>query len=82
MKKLIIILAATFVAASYAANTCEQTCQKSYEDSARSCWQVKEYCFKHGPVGTEGYDYCIESWDSCLVKINNSKDLCLENCKN
>lgn len=80
MKKLAFILALTFVASSYAQNSCTQSCQKSFDQNSLVCFKNMQLCLKSGPRGSEGYDMCQDDFQYCLKVKSDLKELCLDNC--
>lgn len=81
MKKFLALIALTVISSSFAADYCSTSCDKDYSAGALACYKMKEVCMQYGPVGTEGMDFCFENYQSCVEKISDKKELCVQQCR-
>lgn len=80
MRKLSFIFALTFITGAYAFNSCEQSCQRTFDQNSLVCFKAMQLCLKSGPVGNEGMEMCQDDFQFCLRGKAALKEACLDSC--
>lgn len=81
MTKIAFILAMIFVASSYASESCQMSCLKTFNQAGPACHKDMLFCMNDSGIeGTERFDYCQQDYEICLQDRAEAKDKCIETC--